>query len=187
MPSSHDNFGAFEVNDMPTSLPVFDSTVVAWVKEHAPAGLPILDVGAGSGKYGRLLRNVCPEIDCVEVYAPYIEKFALKEVYRKVYAEDIRNFLKHAKKDVYGLAIMGDILEHLGARDGPIVVRRLLAIIPRLIVVVPYKSVQGAYRGVESEIHLQADLTPEIMSVRYPDLELLTNTMTKGVYYGDKH
>ncbi len=56
-----------------------------------------------------------------------------------------------------------------------------------ILLVVPYLCKQGAYRGVESERHLQPDLTPEIFNKRYPGFQVLeqivVNQKVVGSYY----
>ena len=71
----------------------------------------IIDVGAGLGTYSDYFRrkNYRPIIDAVEVWEPYIVEFKLRNKYRKVYHEDVRNFSKFN----HDLVIFGDVLEHM--------------------------------------------------------------------------
>jgi hypothetical protein len=54
----------------------------------------------------------------------------------------------------------------------------------KCLVAVPFLYPQDAVDGVESEIHHQEDLTPRIMRIRYPELELfLSNNFINGYAY----
>jgi len=75
----------------------------------------ILDVGAGSGKWGKILcgsvyqlRNII--VDAIEIWEPNIKKYKLKEIYNDVFNGDIMNFSSLEK---YDTIILGDVLEHL--------------------------------------------------------------------------
>lgn len=73
----------------------------------------VLDVGPGSGIYCDLIKQIEPvtTIDAVEIFKPYIERFALGEKYDQIFVQDIRKF--KCAKDSYDLIILGDVLEHL--------------------------------------------------------------------------
>jgi hypothetical protein len=56
-----------------------------------------------------------------------------------------------------------------------------------VLVVVPYLYEQGPHGGNPFEEHLQADLTPEVMEIRYPmlrcvDIEYRRSDPFKGLY-----
>lgn len=82
----------------------------------------VLDVGPGSGTYGRLLReqNVVDRIDAVEIWEPYIETFGLDKVYDAVIVMDVRGLATSWEfgrpawaQDGWDLIIFGDVLEHM--------------------------------------------------------------------------
>lgn len=77
----------------------------------------ILDIGAGAGKYGELCSEVNPNLftHAVEVYEPYVERYALKSKYDRVSICDMR---KLVLDEVYDLIILGDSLEHISCSDG---------------------------------------------------------------------
>jgi len=138
----------------------------------------ILDVGAGSGAYGHLLKNDFPIIDAIEIYPNYIEMFNLNEYYRNVFIGNIMTF----DFSEYYYLIMGDIIEHLKIEDA----QKLLFDINKkekcCMISVPYLFEQGEEYGNKYEIHHQSDLTHEIFLERYPSMKLLWNDNNYGYY-----
>lgn len=159
---------------------------------HDPADTAILDVGAGQGKYARLLSEY-PDIDAVEIWEPSVERYRLEDLYRVVWAchvlELVSNPFWQARPDRYRFAILGDVLEHLDIKSADRTLRFLRRRCDELLVVVPYLYPQGAEGGNEHQRHLQDDLTPEVMAVRYPSLKLIAletrdGRPFKGLYRG---
>lgn len=159
---------------------------------HDPAETVLLDVGAGQGKYARLLPEY-RDIDAIEVWGPSVQRFGLTDLYRFVYVDDVVYLVANSSwlRDVrrYRFAILGDVLEHLEADAAVRTLRYLLLRCDELLVVVPYLYPQGAEDGNEHQRHLQDDLTPEVMAVRYPKLELIAletrgGRPFKGLYRG---
>lgn len=159
---------------------------------HDPVETALLDVGAGQGKYARLLPEY-PDIDAIEVWRPSIERYNLVHLYREVLegdvAEIVRNVVWQARAERYRFAILGDVLEHLEADAAVRTLRYLRLRCDELLAVVPYLYPQGAEDGNEHQRHLQDDLTPEVMAVRYPDLKLIAletrgGRPFKGLYRG---
>jgi hypothetical protein len=93
--------------------------------EHILALKPdgVIDVGAGEGKWGRLLRDRV-RIDALEIWPPYVERFPLGELYAGVHVADAREF---GAWDEYEAAILGDVLEHMPKDDARALVDRMLA------------------------------------------------------------
>lgn len=94
---------------MPISSPEGKSEFVHFIDKYKPQS--ILDIGAGKGNYGTLIRIAHePRIlHAVEVWQPYIDEFNLSATYDKVFKEDVRD-----RDDFqYDLVILGDILEHM--------------------------------------------------------------------------
>lgn len=140
-----------------------------------PPKSEILDVGAGSGTYALLLGDYF-ELDAIEVYKPSADY--IKERYRKVFNEDIRNF----QYKCYDVIIFGDILEHLEVEEAQKVLDYATTKCKEVVVAVPYEYKQGAICGNEYEIHKQDDLTPELVLERYPKLRLLFGNDVYGYY-----
>jgi hypothetical protein len=98
---------------MPFSASTFDETILKQLIKLNPTS--ILDIGAGAGKYGRLLRSALPEckIDAVEPTKKYIDQFHLNYTYNTIYEMNIEEYLDKYPKHRYDVIIMGDMLEHL--------------------------------------------------------------------------
>ena len=91
----------------------------AWVVEHLRS-LPqepevFLDLGAGAGSWMEALKPWFLESRwlAMEVWLPYIDRFALRERYDLVIPGDIRK-MTFPDADV---VIMGDVLEHMSIPD----------------------------------------------------------------------
>lgn len=147
-----------------------------FLKLYLKPGMKICDVGAGGGTYYNLLG---PEYEwtAVEVWAESVQH--IKRFYNHVYQMDIRNF---KYPEFYDLVIFGDVLEHLNVEDAQAVLKEAEAHSAAIMVAIPYNYPQNAIDGNEAEIHLQADLTPEIFNERYPDFEIIFKT-DKLAYY----
>jgi hypothetical protein len=131
------------------------------------------------------MRDVLPEyknFDAVEGYAPYVDEFALRKKYRQVFVTNVMQF-KHFSG--YDLVIFKDVLEHLSVADAQTVLKRAIDAKCNIIVAVPYLLEQGVvedYPDNTLEIHLQPDLTPELVTERYPDLQRKFYGEGYGVY-----
>jgi trans-aconitate methyltransferase len=75
----------------------------------------VLDLGAGSGTYARLLRPSLPDahMTAVEIHAAYVSEFRLWRLYDSVIIGDIRT-CDIPDADV---VIIGDVLEHMSRAD----------------------------------------------------------------------
>lgn len=93
---------------MPWSNPENQRWVLNKVAKLQPK--TVLDIGAGSGTYAKLLR---PYIDArfvaIEIFEPYIDTYKLNELYDEVWREDVRKYTS-LQAD---LIIFGDVLEHM--------------------------------------------------------------------------
>jgi len=163
---------------MPYSYGEFKQEVKQHILTTLPKSAKILDVGPGCGTYSHLLREFGYSIDCVEVWEPYIHQFNLKQHYDNVYLSNVMDF------DIapYDYIIMGDILEHLSSKDAIIFLKKIETNNQKCLVAVPYEYEQEEYEGNTFEIHLQPDLTPQIMKSRYSNLELLYGDEKYGYY-----
>jgi hypothetical protein len=163
---------------MPHSYPYFKQEVKEFIQRVVPKTNKILDVGPGEGTYADLLSDY--KMDCVEIYAPYIEKYKLSDKYNKVINDDIINI----DLSEYDFIILGDILEHLNIRNAQKLIYNIINLGKTCMVAVPYMMEQGAWGGNEHETHLQPDLTPEVMKQRYPSLKLIYSNNQYGYYFG---
>jgi cyclopropane fatty-acyl-phospholipid synthase-like methyltransferase len=146
------------------------------IKRNFKQTSTILDVGAGWGKYRRLLPEYT-NIDACEIWLPYIEQEQLYNQYRKVYHDDICGL--HI--DWYDAIIMGDVFEHIARENAVELLKNLENKCAQLYVVVPYQYHQGMVDDNPFEEHLQDDITDEIMQEFY-HMKLLAKDDTKGVY-----
>ena len=152
---------------MPNSYTFFKSEMKQWFVDNVPLTTRILDVGPGQGTYSELLRDLGYRMDAVEVFAPYVDRFDLRDKYDNVYVANILEF------DVrpYDFIILGDVLEHLPTDKAQDMLTDFDLMDKRFLVAVPYMMAQdGAEYGNEYETHHQADLTPEVILERYPGL-----------------
>lgn len=163
---------------MARSYEYFKKEIKEYIKERFNKNCTILDVGAGEGTYYNLLGDFYKNIDAIEVYKPNIKKYELEKKYREVYNINI----KDAKYPKYDVIIFGDIIEHLTSKEAYTVLKTAYNNAEELIVAVPYKCKQGIVDKNKYEIHIQDDLTPELMLKRYPMLKLLYKNDIYGYY-----
>lgn len=152
----------------------------------------VLDVGAGQGKYRYLLPSY-PNVDAVEIWAPYVARWNLTELYRHVYVGDVAELVGHETWEhlAYDVAIFGDVLEHLEVDVAQRVLERVVERVADVIIVVPYRYPQEPDDDNEHQRHVQDDLTPELMTERYAELRLVAletrgGEPFKGVYRGSR-
>lgn len=168
---------------MPNSYTYFKEDVKEWFKNNVPANTKILDVGAGQGTYGKLLSDFGYNIDAVEVWHPYIDEYNLSNYYNVVHNEDIRSF----DWSSYEFIILGDILEHLSAKEGEKLINDIAMARKQCLVAIPYMMEQSGEQYSNSyETHLQPDLTKDVMAERYPTLDLLYANEHYGYYVSRK-
>ena len=165
---------------MPYNFGYFDTNIDAFARALAPTG-KILDVGAGAGKFGWILKKSFPDgIDGLEIFNPYIDQFNLLTAYKNIYHGDIRLFPVGVGE--YDLILMGDIVEHLSVRAAQITLARLVDTGAHVLVMVPYLYPQGECHDNEHEAHLQPDITREVFLDRYPGALLLLDNDQQGVF-----
>jgi SAM-dependent methyltransferase len=97
---------------MPWSSNTFEHIFVDQLISLNPKS--VLDVGAGAGKYGRMIQQALPgcRVDAIEPTAEYVNEYKLSDVYSNVYMQDLHGFMDSNNKDTYDLVIFGDVLEH---------------------------------------------------------------------------
>ncbi len=89
----------------------------------------VLDIGAGAGIYGKLIREAWDEanainqkynfvnlegliwIGAVEIFNPYIERFELNKIYDTIHCHDVLSVAQDF--GMVDLVIFGDVLEHI--------------------------------------------------------------------------
>lgn len=161
-----------------SSYPDYKKDVIEYLKSRFNPSAKVLDVGAGSGIYYDLLNHYFNHIDAVEVYKPLIDEFELDKKYHKIFNCDFIDF----DFSFYDIIIMGDVLEHIPTPIAIDLIRKVCKKCTELLVMVPYLLAQPEEGDNKYAKHEQDDLTPEIMSERYPDLKLLFGNNRMGVY-----
>jgi len=149
--------------------------VCAWIRKEFQRDAMILDVGAGDGKWRRLLPEY-PNMEAVEAYIPNADK--LRGYSRVNYAQ-----IQYFEYLWYDLVIFGDVLEHLTPLQARAVLDYAWPRCRDLVAAVPFRYEQGELYGNPFERHLQDDLTPEIVAERYPMLEVLHDPGHGYMYY----
>jgi len=110
---------------------------VLGVLEYIKEPCRVLDIGAGFGKYGLLLREHLDvrkgryakdewttQIDCIEIWGEYITPVH-KYIYNHVYLGDVRNLLPSLGQ--YDLIVLSDVIEHMPREDGTHLLKELAA------------------------------------------------------------
>ena len=166
---------------MPTSYPLYKDSVRNWILNNFSYETRILDIGAGCGTYSDLIRGYGYKLDAIEIWEPYITKYDLKNKYNWVYERNVMN-MPFNVLEAYDFYILGDVLEHLSVEDAQWLLSYLRLKGKKFLIAVPYSMPQDEYEGNKYEIHLQPDLTPDVMKQRYPELELLYGNEFYGYY-----
>jgi hypothetical protein len=163
---------------MPYSYDYFKREFLEHMTRNFESHISILDIGAGCGTYGTLLKGFFEYIDGVEVYEPYIKKFELDKIYNNIFCRDALDVNVYA----YDYIIMGDIIEHMTFFEAKKLTTRIHALDKKMMVAIPYMMPQGAVGGNDYEIHRQDDLTHKIFLERYPMMHNLFKNEHYGVY-----
>ncbi len=143
---------------MPSSSGIFDNLTGNIIATVTPK--TIVDIGAGAGKYGKLIRQI--ETLCrikihataVEMDEGYIRDFKLHEVYDTVISMDATQLLRQTPGIKGDICILGDFIEHLPKSDGVDLLNYLLYRFSIVIVVVPVDMYQGEWMGHAQEAHI---------------------------------
>lgn len=168
-------------------MPYSDSSNIPWVLwalEEVIKPKTVLDVGAGAGKYGDLVRKYSSEthIDAIEVWEPYIQKFGLKEKYDDVYVADVRTFHTFA----YDLVILGDVLEHMTREEAIELWARISKEAKFAIISIPIIHYpQHEHEGNPYEVHVEEDWTHEEVLSSFPGITGYRTFDITGVYIGE--
>lgn len=144
----------------------------------------VLDVGAGSGTYHKALTKAGYKkyIDAVEIWEPYINKFALKKKYRNVYSTDIRMFDKFN----YDVVIFGDILEHMTKDQAIEVWNKVAAQADFALIAIPIIHYhQEEINGNPYERHLKEDWSVQEVLDTFSNIVDHTNGEVVGAFWAD--
>lgn len=133
-----------------------------WFRSNENNISKILDIGAGSGTYIKLIKiknEVCQKAKwtAIEAWKPYIEKYKLESIYDRVINQDARKIdwktLGH-----FDVVIAGDVLEHMSKEDAIELVENILNNANTLIISIPIVHMpQEELDGNPFEIHIKDD------------------------------
>jgi 2-polyprenyl-3-methyl-5-hydroxy-6-metoxy-1,4-benzoquinol methylase len=139
---------------MPYSDAEGKDTALHWYREIEPR--TVIDVGAGSGTYARLMRgDGAPggRWTAVEGWEPYVARFGLETLYDAVVVADARQLTAPFYRA--DLVIAGDVLEHMPRADAVRLLGKIRPNAAHLIVSVPVLHLdQGAVYGNPLEEHV---------------------------------
>lgn len=138
---------------MPYSASTLDSLSQGIIQVLNPTS--VLDIGAGAGKYGRMIRNLLPQCHttAIEMDAEYIESFDLRNVYDEVIEAEATTIINNPRVR-YDLVIIGDCIEHLRKSDAIDLLEFLVYRSRYIKVVYPYKFQQDDTDGHAQEAHI---------------------------------
>jgi predicted TPR repeat methyltransferase len=114
----------------------------------------VLDIGAGEGKWGLLLRGRARYVDAIEVWPDNALKCLKSGIYRQVFETDVRDF--EWKKDEYDVVVLGDVLEHLPHHDAIKLLDTIRANVKQICLAIPINVCHqdGSFWGNPFETHL---------------------------------
>lgn len=138
---------------MPYSSGTFDEEVATIIRAMSPS--TVLDIGAGAGRYGHLIKKVSPQahVTALELDAEYIARFQLRQVYDVVRQDDVESLFRNVDTE-YDLVILGDVIEHLRKSVGIDLLNFLVYRSRRILVIFPLRYRQGAFEGRSQEAHI---------------------------------
>jgi SAM-dependent methyltransferase len=135
-------------------MPTSEAWQIPWVCDVIARQAPrtVIDMGAGYGKYGMLVREFAPgveRVDAVDVSPP---RYA---VYDHVYLGDIRRLGESLPADAprYDLALFLDVLEHLEKPQGWMVLEDIASRAARVLVTTPWGFRPQEIPGMPFETH----------------------------------
>lgn len=163
-------------NEEPNGYSAYENSEVITDLFKKRAISDVLDVGAGMGFYGKLIKEISPttNIEAVEIWKPTARYLRNLPCYDNVYECDIRNFnwLKS-----YSLVVFGDVLEHVELDEAIDIWHEAMASADIVMVSIPNGNYpQPAIYGNEAEAHkienAEQDLIPKLDTptriYRYP-------------------
>lgn len=138
---------------MPFSSSTFDEVLTEHLIKINPKS--VLDVGAGAGKHGKMVRELCPEsrIGGIEPTKVYIEDYKLREVYDELYEIDLMSYCNERAGDRHDVVIFGDVLEHFFRSQAIDYLDYFLYRAQWVVAIWPSQMPQDAWEGNGYEIH----------------------------------
>lgn len=138
---------------MPGLPPVFDAVAEHLIARIAPSHA--LDVGAGDGKFGRLLRTAAPACDrsAIEIEPALVAQHGLADLYWRVETADATRWWRDNPDEIFDLVVLGDCLQQMPKSEGLDLLNAMTYRAGWILVLVPEFVVQGAVDGRSSAVH----------------------------------
>jgi trans-aconitate methyltransferase len=133
-------------------------------------------VGAGNGKYGRMIRQYFPDTVTIglEIEHDYVDRFKLRDIYTQVIIADVMALLDQPDHH-WDFVMLGDVLEHLRKSDGQDLLDYLMYRCFYMMIIYPDNQLQNSWEGYKAEAHLSvwrapdfANYSPKIVPVEAP-------------------
>lgn len=140
---------------MPYSSSIFDKSIEEIIRLLKPESF--LDLGAGAGKYGELVKKINSSIKltAVEIEKDYIKNFKLPSIYNEVWNISAIDLINPKYYDsTFDVIMIGDIIEHLKKSDGIDLLNFLIYRCRWIILEFPYRYLQNSVNGYHSEAHI---------------------------------
>ena len=134
----------------------------------------VLDVGAGAGYYGGLLRETSLHMVAIDVWQPAVDALRECPQYHQAFKQDALEWLVGcARRDIdYDVVILGDVLEHMEL-DEAVAVFELACKVSHHVLVsfprVPFP--QDALYGNKHERHIIEDPKTDLLPLLGPWIE----------------
>lgn len=146
----------------------------------------VIDIGPGSGTYSKLLERSrkFSHWTGVEVWQPYVDKYALHTLYDEIVVEDSRRWLPPRRYDV---AIAGDVIEHMTKDEAVELYNKMLSCSDIVLMSIPIVHYpQGEYDGNPYEAHVKDDWSHAEVLETFDDLVIYFVEGDIGVYIGSR-
>jgi len=156
---------------------------IQWVMSKIPSPTTALDIGCGEGTYAKLFPKL--KWTGVEIWAPYQDKFKLKELYSDFYISDARTWETGQRFDV---CFLGDVLEHMTVEEAQALVDKARRWADTVIISIPLGyHPQGECHGNPHEAHVKDDWSDEDVKAAFGAPTWSRVDQEIGVYVYSKH
>ena len=133
----------------------------------------VFDLGAGAGKYGRLIqllkehhRVPIQRTVAVEVDSSYVSQYGLSQIYDEIMMKNLSSIIGDESIEGH-TAILGDVIEHLPKSQGIDLLEFLMYQFNYLYIVTPIDMKQGYWQGKKQEMHISRWLEGDFL--KYPN------------------
>lgn len=167
-------------------MPSSDNHGKAWISvvfDLLPHGSVsrVLDVGTGGGRYAENLRHPAQHWMGIEVWGPYLDKYALRQKYDKIIIADAR-YVDYSLFDPFDVVFCGDVLEHMEKAEAVALTDKLLHRARFVFISLPITlAPQGAVESNPFEVHVKDDWTIEEARASFPSVTVSIVHETIGV------